>query len=173
MLFETTNTDYKDQIAGPLYTPIDPKYIYPVYRTVGSQSPASNGFSADDSAHSDGYGLQQLIGQRQELNLFKGRMLLSEIYQRSRLRGENLYQIYIDQNTCRELTSLVGDSFVDGRRIALEREIIALEQEKRRERASYFKDVSFLRKELRQVLVDRLEEEQKAALLIDQSEGFR
>ncbi|MDY6990191.1 MAG: hypothetical protein SWQ30_19285 [Thermodesulfobacteriota bacterium] len=172
MLFETTNTDYKDQIPGSLYAPIDPKYIYSVNRTATCHSPASYGFPGDHSANSDGYGLQQLIDQRQQLNLFKGQMLLSEIYQRDRLRGENLYQIYVDQNTCRDLMSLIGDSLVDGRRIALEREIIALEQEKRQERASYFRDVSFLRKELRQVLVDRLEEEQKAALLIDQKEGF-
>ena len=173
MHFTTTNMDYRDQVPGSLYAPIDPKYIYPVNSTATWHSPASNSFPADDSGPSEGYGLEQLMHQRQEVNLFKGRVLLSEIYQRHRLRGENLYQIYVDQNTCRELISLVGDSFVDGRRIALEREIIALEQEKRRERASYFRDVSFLRKELRQVLVDRLEEDQKAALLIDKTEGFR
>jgi len=56
---------------------------------------------------------------------------------------------------------------MDRRRIELEEKILDLEQEKRREKAGYFRDVLFLRKELRESLIEKLEEEQKARFFAD------
>ena len=49
--------------------------------------------------------------------------------------------------------------------VELERKIIDLEQEKRKEKAGYFNDILFLKKELRETLIEKLEEEQKAMIL--------
>ena len=45
-----------------------------------------------------------------------------------------------------------------------------LEQEKRRERSAYFRDILFLRKELRESFVEKLEEEQKAEMFMSPTE---
>ena len=44
------------------------------------------------------------------------------------------------------------------------------EEEKRKEQTAYFRDILFLRKELRESLIDKLEERQKTDLLLDQKE---
>ena len=59
---------------------------------------------------------------------------------------------------------------MDGRRVDIEKKIIDLEQEKRRERAAYFRDILFLRKELRESFIEKLEEDQKADIFINQQE---
>lgn len=112
------------------------------------------------------------MSQRKEIILSKAHMLFSEIHQRYKLREENLYQISLDQCTCRNLIYLLVDNPMDKRRIDLERQIIGLEQEKRKEKGSYFGDILFLRKELRETVIEKLEEDQKAALLTNQTEGL-
>jgi len=97
-------------------------------------------------------------------------MVLSEIYQRRQLKEHNIYQICCDQCSCRNLIYLVGDIYMDKRRIELERKIIDLEQEKRREKTGYFRDILFLKKELRESLIEHLEEQQKADMFINGTE---
>ena len=52
-------------------------------------------------------------------------------------------------------------------RIELERKIIDLEQDKRMEQTSYFRDIMFLKKDLREALIEKLEENQKTEMLLD------
>jgi len=97
-------------------------------------------------------------------------MLLSEIYQRQTIKKDNLYRINLDQCSFKNLIFDMGDSVWDKRRSELESKIIDLEQEKRREQTSFFGDILFLRKELRESLIEKLEDKQKAGLLINQKE---
>ena len=109
--------------------------------------------------------LEDIIRNKEEIIYSKIQMLLSEIYRRHRIKEANLYEISRDQCTCRNLIYLMGDIYLDGKRIELERKIIDLEQEKRKEKVGYFKDILFLKKELRETLVEKLEEGQKAVFL--------
>jgi hypothetical protein len=63
-----------------------------------------------------------------------------------------------------------GDHLWDKNRLELEHKIIDLEQDKRREESNYFRDISFIQKELRESLIEKKEEEQKANLLLNQPE---
>jgi len=58
----------------------------------------------------------------------------------------------------------------DKKRMDVERKIIDLEQEKRREQTDYFRDILFLKKELRETLIEKLEEKQRLALLAEEAE---
>ena len=55
----------------------------------------------------------------------------------------------------------------------VERKIIDLEQEKRREQTDYFRDILFLKKELRETLIEKLEEQQRLALLAEGEEELK
>jgi hypothetical protein len=169
MIEKTKGTGMDAQGAPFSYVPMDYRYLYPRPVSISRDSYAAEPFFPKDTTEICDYGLEQLMCQRQEIILAKTQMVLSEISQRYKLREENLYQIYLDQRTCRDMLSLVEDSGLDKRRIELEREIIGLEQEKRRERASYFRDILFLRKELRESLIEKLEEEQKTAMFLNQT----
>ena len=115
--------------------------------------------------------LEHLMEQRQEVISKKIDMLNTDLFQRYDLKKKSLYQINIDQCTCRNLKYLMGDrDYMNRRKIEFERKILDLEQEKRREEASFFRDILFLRKELRESMVEKLEEEQKAALFLKQGE---
>ena len=170
LILNTANSNLQDQSHPYLHIPMDPKYLY-----FESAKPVNNKYiggllSADNKGEYSGCGLEELMSQRREIILSKAQMLLSEICQRYRLREENLYKISLDQCTCRNLIYLQGDNFLDKTRIDLERQIIGLEQEKRKEKGSYFRDILFLRKELRETVIEKLEEDQKAAMFTNQAE---
>ena len=97
-------------------------------------------------------------------------MVLYEINQRRLMKDENLYKIDLDQCSCRNLIYHIGKEYKDRRRVDIEKKIIDLEEEKRREQTSYFKDILFLRKELRESLIEKLEEGQTLELLTNQQE---
>jgi len=59
---------------------------------------------------------------------------------------------------------------MDKRWVDLEKKTIDLEQEKRQEITSYFRDILFLRKELRESIIEDLEESQKKAIFMHESE---
>jgi len=168
MILNATNEGYGCQNLSVLYPPMDPKYLYP------EKNPAINGYHVGlpytDSNDQYGHGLEDLMLQRQEIIHSKIHMLVSDIYQRHKLRDENLYRICLDQCAFRNLIYQIGDYVWDRNRVELERKIIDLEQEKRREKTMYFSDILFLRKELRESLIEDLEEKQKAALLLDAGE---
>ena len=150
--------------------PIGPRYLYIENRYPVAKTYNTHPLSADILAPPYGPGIDHFMHKKQQVILSKILMLNSEIYQRYSLKGENLYHINLDQCTCRNLIYHMGEDVLDKRRIELERKIIDLEQEKRKEKGNYFRDILFLRKELRGSLIEKLEEEQKAALLMNQGE---
>jgi hypothetical protein len=172
MIFSTTEKQNADQRLPLSYVPVDPKYLYPQSEYPTSRMHGGEPLFANNNTLMETFGLEQLLNQRREINLVKSRLVFSEIYQRYKLREDNVYRISLDQCTCRNLIYELGDIGLDKRRLDLERQIIGLEQEKRKERASYFRDVLFLRKELRESLIEKLEEEQRAGLLMNQGEGL-
>ncbi len=97
-------------------------------------------------------------------------MLYSEIYERRQIKETNLYRINLDQCCFKNMIYDIGDHLWDRNRVELERRIVDLEQDKRREASNYFRDISFIRKELRESLIEKKEEEQKANLLMNQQE---
>ncbi len=170
MILNTTSKDHGDQNDPRLYIPIDPSYLYPTNNTLPGIGYSSGISSAEYSGESSGYGLEHLMFQKQEIIHSKIQMLFSEIYQRHTLQNDNLYRISLDQCACRNLIFNMGDHLWDKNRLDFERKIIDLEQEKRREQTGYFKDVLFLRKELRETLIEKLEDKQKADLFKDSGE---
>jgi len=172
MIFSTTEKQNTDQRLPLSYVPVDPRYLYPQSEYQTKRMHGGEPLFASDNNLIETFGLEQLMNQRREINLLKTRLVFSEIYQRYKLREESVYRICLDQCTCTNLIYEIGDNSLDKRRLDLERQIIGLEQEKRKEKASYFRDVLFLRKELRESLIDKVEEEQRAGLLMNQGEGL-
>ena len=170
MIFTTTSTQPEGQKLPGLYVPIDPRYLYIENRYPVTKTYNTHPLSTDTMTPPYGLGLDHFIKQKQQVILSKILMLNSEIYQRYSLKGQNLYHINLDQLTCRNLIYHMGEDVLNKRRIELERKIIDLEQEKRKEKGNYFRDILFLRKELRGSLIERLEEEQKSALITSQGE---
>jgi len=165
------NTPQSTQATKPfpeLYVPIDPKYFYSNYKTsdknyqldhYNTQSNSWNGFEMD-----------YFLRQKMDTILSRIHMLYSEIEHRYILKNTNIYQINRDQCTCKDLIFTIGEEFFDKNRIQLEEKILDLEQEKRREKAGFFRDLTFLNKELRDSLIEKLEEEQKKSLVLGQGE---
>ena len=173
MILNTISKYHENKELPVLYVPLDPKYLYTENKTVMKNGDYQNNlFSAEYKEPTLGVGLEQLMGQRQEILSSKMKLLHSEIYKRHELADSNLYQINLDQCTCRNLIYRIGDEFFDKKRIELERKIIDLEEEKRREKANSFKDILFLQKEVRETLIEKQEEEQKANMLINQAEDL-
>ena len=172
MILNTPNPNHAGQDRPYLYVPIDPKYLYTATNSNGMTVYDNSVSTFQNNDQKGGWGLDALISQRMDIILSKSHLLLSEIHQRYRLREENLYQISVDQCTCKNLIYLLGDDLMDKRRLDLERQIIGLEQEKRNEKGNYFRDTLFLRKEFRETVIEKLEEDQKAALLTNQLEDL-
>jgi hypothetical protein len=168
------NTTEKS-FGGPniieLYVPMDPKYMYSAKYGVNGRYSWNNSNYNTNNQPAD-YGLEHLMLQRQDLIFSKIHMLYSEIYERHRIKESNMYRINLDQCCFKNMIYAMGDHLWDKSRVELERRIIDLEQDKRREASNYFRDISFIRKELRESLIEKQEEEQKANLLMNQPEGL-
>ena len=152
-----------------LYVPMDPKYMYSARYGVNGRYSWNNSIYNSNNQPAD-YGLEHLMHQRQDLIFSKIDMLCSEICERRKIKDKNLYQINLDQCSFRNMIYATGNHFWNRNRIELERKIIDLEQDKRREESNYFRDISFIRKELRESLIEKKEEEQRANLLANQPE---
>ena len=163
----TTEKNFSSQNNLGLYVPIDPKYMY--YNMANGRYTWNNTIYDTNNQPAD-YGLEHLMGQRQDLIFSKIHMLYSEIYERRQIKESNLYQINLDQCCFKNMIYARGDHLWDRNRLELEHKIIDLEQDKRREASNYFRDISFIRKELRESLIEKKEEEQKADLLMNQQE---
>ncbi len=131
--------------------------------TPGSYSGAVSGLS----------GIADLMDQKREVIEARARLVLEDIAKRKTIREQNLEKIALDQCTCRNLIYEMGEAhmlYMDKRRIDLEKQILDLEKEKRMEESSYFRDILFLRKELREAFIEGMEEYQKASLFMNQPE---
>ena len=172
MIISAITQDYQNRHAGVTYTPVENpiKYFYPVRygydKTALLYSIGSHYYKRSVTSP----GLEDLLGQRQDVIDAKIRMILKEIDQRRILKDDNLYKICLDQCTCRNLVHQLGTTYMDKRWVDLERKTIDLEQEKRQEITSYFRDILFLRKELRESIIEDLEETQKLDIFMNKTE---
>jgi hypothetical protein len=112
-------------------------------------------------------GIEGFLQQKNDVVTYKIQMLYSEMGLRSYINGQILYRINYDQCTCKNLIFQKGTEFLDRQRMELEQKILDLEQEKRREETAFFRDLSFLNKELRFARIEALEEKQKQALCLN------
>ena len=151
----------------PYGLPFDPKYFY---RGVSDYRPAAVMLEQpQDQYHSPGWDrdLEEMLGLKRQVIDYKVQLVLAEIEQRRQVKESNLYRIDQDQCAIRNMVIWLGEHVWDKRRIQLEGRIWDLEEEKRKEQASYFKDLLFLNKEMRESLVEGLEERQKADLFLE------
>jgi len=166
LILNTTGKDHEGYRSPFSYIPMDPKYIYT--ETYGNKNRYEVGLpSYSQNDQSLGTTIEDLLMKRNEIIDSKIGMLFSEIYSRHRIKEDNLYRIDLDQCAFRNLVFETGEHMWDRQRIELESNIIDLEEQKRRERVNYFKDILFLKKELRESLIEKLEEEQKTGLLMN------
>lgn len=149
------------------YILMDPKYLYPQ-----PKKPSEGLYAKADEKETPGeFGLEQLMAQQDEILNSKIDMLNTHIHERYKLKSQNLYLIDRDQCVCRNLIYTLGDHLFHPKRIDLEKTILDLEQEKRREQTVFFQDILFLRKELRETEIQRIEQEQKRRFFIDETEA--
>ena len=169
MILNTTGQDNYHQNPLTLYMGFDPKYLYPKYCNGGSSGSYRHPVALQ---HNDSpeFNIEGFMEQRRDIVHKKIHMVISDIYQRYQLKNENLYQISHDQCACRNLIYDMGANTWDQKRVEFERKIIDLEQEKRREQTSYFRDILFLKKELRESLIEKVEEENKAEFFTNEME---
>lgn len=170
MIFNTPNTGYDRPYQGPQYGEHSQLYYY-LYRPAGEHHVRDRyGLAVlplpqyQVKQEEDG-GLDMFLGLRQEVLDTKIGLLTNEIDTRQQLKQANLYRMNLDQCECQNQIMLLGQHLWDKRRMQLEQHILRLEEEKRREETSCFRDIMFLNKELRLALIEGLEERQKAAML--------
>lgn len=172
MIINTITPDYENRHAGLTYTPLENpvKYFYPIRYGYNRTALMYAMGSYQHKSVATGLGLDDLLGLRQDVIDTKIRMILKEIDQRRILKDDNLYRICLDQCTCRNLIHQIGTTYMDKRWVDLERKTIDLEQEKRQEITGYFRDILLLRKELRESIIEDLEESQKKDIFANESE---
>ncbi len=169
MILNTTNKGQDGYTLPDLYPHTDPKYFYPGNQNMPGRYHWETQ-STDYAIKKPGSELEDLMNQRQEITDSKVQMLVSDICQRYRLRDENLYRINLDQCECRNLIYDTGDLVWDRKRLELEQKIIDLEKEKRMEQTSYFRDILFLKKELRESMIEKMEDQQKVDMFMNTTE---
>jgi hypothetical protein len=176
MIFNTAyEANYQGKDQQVLCPPLDPRYLYPQRYMVKDAyqsllSPASERSQSLEQSVLNVPSVEDLMLNRGEVIDSHLRMLISDIYQRHKLQEDNLYHIDLDQCACKTLIYRMPPSMWDKKRMDVERKIIDLEQEKRREQTDYFRDILFLKKELRETLIEKLEEQQRLALLAGEEE---
>ena len=170
MILKTTSNEHFGQNFPYLSIPMDPKYMYPEKEKQVNDTYISDNPAKTDSTPQGEFGLEHLMQQKKETILSKIGMLNTDIWQRYKLKDDNLYLIDRDQCTCKNLINALGDHFYDPKRLEMERKILDLEQEKRREIAGCFRDILFLKKDLRESEIERLEEDQKLQFFTNKEE---
>lgn len=166
MIFQSHDHGYLNPTPPRPYVPFDAAYYYsfgPVSQLVKDlyANPQASAYSSADYS-----GLDMLLNNRQEVMKTKLELLTGEIVERRRLLDYSLYRIDRDQCELMNMAILRGEDLWDRYRFKLEQSILDLEGEKRKEESAYFRDVFFLKKELRELLIESLEERQKAGMLI-------
>lgn len=156
------SVDYSRQ----LYFPPDPKYFDYENRYGISKSQTYAKEVAPIPVTTEA-GIEGFLQQKNDVIDYKIQILYSEMGLRSYINSQILYRINCDQCTCQNLIMARGEEFLDRQRMDLEKKIIDLEQEKRREETAFFRDLSFLNKELRFARIEALEEKQKQAMCLN------
>ena len=175
MILNTNNYPMIPQ-GWPYGIPLDPKYLYRAYSkndiagydSFNSSKIIEPVIPGDDLAPVSGFegtDLTDLLSQRGLLIDSRVDMILADIDQRRRIKDSNIYRINLDQCAHRNTIFSRGEDLWDKNRLKLEENILSLEEEKRKEESSYFRDILFLKKELRDFVIEKMEEGQKASLL--------
>jgi len=141
------NTAYEAAYQGTqqvLCPQLEPRYLYPQRYTAKDiyQSLITPDYDRNQSLEQSVLSIptvEDLMQNRGKSSIPIIRMLVSDIYQRHKLREENLYHIDLDQCACQTLINRMPPSMWDKKRMDVERKIIDLEQEKRREQTDYFR----------------------------------
>jgi hypothetical protein len=156
--FTTIIPDYGNRNATVTFTYAPPTitYLYPKRYDHNHASPTySLALPVERKAVSCGTGLdlEGLLYQKQEVINSKIQMVLTEINQRRIMKDYHIYRIDLDLCTCQNLIGFIGTHYNDKRRI----------------------DILFLRKELRESFIEKLEEDQKAEIFMNppEEEGLR
>ena len=157
-----------NQQSQGIYIPPDPKYFDYENRYAFPMPDQNNPYSVAPGLLEYSTGMDIIFRQKQDLIDSKIHMLYSEIGSRVSLKEKNLYRINYDQCSFRNLINDVCGYVYDRRRVELERRILDLEEEKRREESNFFRDIMFLNKELRFAKIEEMEEKQRQALCLDQ-----
>ena len=169
MDFQANLINPHDPANWPYGIPLDPKYFYQVWNSgdAHSYSPQSSYQTDSDAVPSSlgGLGLDELLSQRADLLDYRVQMIVQEINERRRILEQNVYSINLDQCAHRNMILLRGEDIWDKYRFKIEQDILGLEENKRREESAYFRDILFLKRELRDSLVEHKEEGHKAAFL--------
>ena len=166
MILKPQESGHTKHLPATPYGPFHPIYYY-------LPSPGPNPTNdlyepplGSDYSPAGGSGLDMLLTNRQEVMRTRLELLTAELTERRRLLDYSLYRINRDQCELKNMAFLRGEDMWDRYRFQLEQSILDLEGEKRKEESVYFRDVFFLKKEMRELLVEGLEERQKAAMLI-------
>ena len=169
MDFQPSITNPHHPANWPYGLPLDPKYAYQVW-----SNPGPDGYSPQAQYQAtteteplglSGLGLDDLLAQRADLVDYRVQLIIEEIEERRRILDRNVYAINQDQCAHRNIVLLRGEDIWDKYRFKLEQEILGLEENKRREESAYFRDILFLKRELRDSLIEQKEESHKAAFL--------
>jgi hypothetical protein len=160
------------QSTGQPYLPPDPKYFDYEDRYHSPHVKQSYAVPITHAPMVKTHGIEEFMQQKQDINRYKIKMLYTVMGIRSYINDQLLYRINYDQCICRNLIMSRGDEFFDRQRIDLENKILDLEAEKRREETAFFRDLSFLNKELRFEKVSALEEQHKQALCLNMEESI-
>jgi len=162
------NSKHKHESLSKLYIPFDLNYIFIDDKpdNINYQS----GDMGNDLTVSNVFDMDFFIRNKEEIVKSKIKLIYDEIKTRYYLKLQNIYRINVDQCACNNLIFTMGEEIFDKIRMDLERKILDLEQEKRREETTFFRDISFLNKDLRDSLIEKLEENQKASLMLNQGE---
>ena len=166
----TQLTDPRQFPWNESYGPLAAAYHYLYRPGYGQVTGAYDVPDGDGYAAQDGSGLDILLGQRKDLLQAKVDMLGQEMLERRLLRQRSIYRMDLDQCSIKDVIFQRGEYLWDRYRLKLEQSILDLEQEKRRAYENYFRDLLFLKRDLRMALLEEMEDAQKAALLIDHSE---
>ena len=134
----------------------DNKLARHIFDTIYSRSPENNLDPTDE-----------IFKDRLDLIRSKLELILLQMNQRRTINQKILYQIDKDSCKVQSLNFEMGPrAYEMGReRLTLEQMQFDLKQQKRMEEASYFKDTGLLNTQLKDTLIEYMEEKQKSALL--------
>lgn len=112
--------------------------------------------------------LDEFINQKTELSRLRIGLLKTEINERKSLKTSNLEKIKKDICICRDLINkIIKEDELTDERIKLEEKIFDLEKEKRQQHENFFRDIQRLNKELREALIETVEEAQKRNMFLE------
>ncbi len=143
------------------YTPIKAQYGSPL-----GPDRYAGGYAGSVSAAADP--LEQIMGEKKQLLQSKIEMLLAGIEQRRKIKQDNMYRIDLDScdvNTMIFQLPPYRKYGIDRERLTLERMKKDLEKQRRAEEVNYFRDLSFMQKDLIETAIQYLGEQNKQRIL--------